>query len=138
MLTDFGVTLVLPVTVPVCGAVAEDFICRAEITVKVFIINILVFWEKAIFRFGTGVSAQQVDPPVFHFIRYGRCFVCCISNQNLDVQMLDLFIYLRKGPAVVFVAGMNAVAQDNAVNVAGGLYAVPGLLFCRCSRCPNM
>ena len=47
-----------------------------------------------------------------------------LRRHKAQWRMLDLFIYFREGPAVVFVAGVDAVAQDNAVNVAGGLYAV--------------
>ena len=38
--------------------------------------------------------------------------------------MLDLFIYAGEGLAIVFVAWMDAVSEDDAVDVAGGLYAV--------------
>ncbi len=38
--------------------------------------------------------------------------------------MLDLSIYAGEGFAIVFVAGMDTVSEDDSVDVAGGLYAV--------------
>ena len=56
MLTDFWIALVFPVAVSVRGTVTENLVGRAEIAVKVFVINVCMLREKAIFRFGAGIG----------------------------------------------------------------------------------
>ena len=56
MLTDFWIALVFPVAVSVRGTVTENLVGRAEIAVKVFVINVCMLREKAIFRLGAGIG----------------------------------------------------------------------------------
>ena len=124
MLANSRVAFVFPVSIPVRRTVTENFICRAKIAVKEFVIDIFVLEKKAIFRLGAGVGAQEVNAVVFHLLCYGRRLVCGVSNHNLYIQVLDLLVYAGEGFAVVFIAGVDAVAEDDAIDVAGSFYAV--------------
>ena len=124
MLTDFRITLVFPVTVPVRGTVTEDRVCRAEIAIEVFVINVFMLRKESVFRLGAGVGAQKRNSELFHLLGNGRCFECGVANHDLYVQMLNLFKYAGEGLAIVFVAGVDAVTKDDTVDVAGCLYAV--------------
>ena len=75
MLANSRVALVFPVSIPVRRTVTENFICRAKIAVKEFVIDIFVLEKKAIFRLGAGVGAQEVNAVLFHLLCYGRRLV---------------------------------------------------------------
>ena len=87
VLTDSRIAFVLLVSVPVGRAVTQNLIRRAEITVIVFIVNIFVFAEKAVFHFWTGIGAQQRDPILFELVGNGRCFVRRVSDPDFNIQL---------------------------------------------------
>ena len=45
-----AVTLVFPVSLTVCCGVFQDLACRADVTVIVFVVNVLIFPEESILR----------------------------------------------------------------------------------------
>ena len=84
----------------------------------VLIINIFILGEESLFRFWSAVSAQQLDPFALEKMRDGRGLVCCIAHHNLYGQMVKLLQQCWKCPAIIFVAGMYAVAQDDTLCIA--------------------
>ena len=127
--TGSATTFVFTVSAPVRGTIRQYLIIRADVTVIMLIIYILVFSEKALFSHRSFIRQQRTDPVIYQQFCYRRCFITCICYQGFYSDVFYLVIQCFEGSAVVLIPRMYTIAKDPAVLIAGCLYCISKYIF---------
>ena len=85
-----AVTLVFPLSLTACCGVLQDFVCRADVAIIVFIVNVLMFPEESFLRHRSIVGKQGLNFIIQEEFRNSRCFLsmCDPVFINLFLQLL--------------------------------------------------
>ena len=118
-LTVFAIAFVLPVSFTVCSGVFQNLVCRANIAVIVFVVNVLVFSEESIFCHWPLIWEYRVDPIIEKQFCNRRRFVTCIQDCRFQFRILNPVIYSFESPTVVLVTRIHCEPQNPAVFVTG-------------------
>lgn len=124
-----AVTLVFPVSLAVCCGVLQDLVCRADVAVIVFIVNVLMFPEEAFLRHRPFVGKQGLNFIIQEEFRNSRCFVTGIQNDCLQLWILNLVINPFECPAVMFVSWIDGESQNPSMLVTSCFNRVGKYLF---------
>lgn len=124
VLTDFRITFVFPVPLPIGGAVFENLIVWTDVKVVVFIKDIVLFIEKSIFGMRSGIGEVWLDSIENQLSGNRRCFISGIGNDGLRGVFLQLAVQFPECAAVMFIAWSNRIVRNPAVSVTGTLNTV--------------
>ena len=121
--TDLGVAPVLPVSVPVGGAVGQHLELRTNHTVIVLVIHILPPLVATLHGLGPLIGGGEHPFVSKYFFADVRGLIRGIGNNRLYFRKIGCHtvIDLVKDHAVMYIAGGNHGFQHKAVFVAGGV-----------------
>ena len=128
--TDAGVTFVLPVSLPVGGAVGQYLVLRAEHAVIVLVIHILPPLVAAFHGLGPFVGGGQYSAVAKYFLTDMRGLVGGIGHNGLYFRkcLCHTVIYVIESHTVMYIAGGNDGLQEKAILVTGGMGLILSLL----------
>ena len=128
---DFRIAFVLAAAIPVCCAVVQDLVFRADHAVIEFIINVFPPFVSALHGLRPFVGCRKNPLVPKHLFADMRRLVSTVCNHSFYFRkpLRHLVIYFVKGNAVMDIAWSHDRFQHKAILVTGGMSFIGKLAF---------